>query len=31
MPLPKRRHSRSRQNKRRAQWALKAPQLSPCP
>ena len=31
MPLPKRRHSVSRQNKRRANWKLKAPGLIPCP
>ncbi|UCC67944.1 MAG: 50S ribosomal protein L32 [Armatimonadota bacterium] len=31
MPLPKRRHSRSRRNKRRANWRLKAPNLMPCP
>ncbi|NIR02393.1 MAG: 50S ribosomal protein L32, partial [Gemmatimonadales bacterium] len=31
MALPKRRHSRSRRNKRRAYWRLRAPNLSPCP
>ncbi|MGH9898203.1 MAG: 50S ribosomal protein L32 [Pyrinomonadaceae bacterium] len=31
MPNPKRRHSKSRRNKRRAHDALRAPQTSPCP
>jgi len=31
VPLPKRRHSVSRQNKRRANWKVKAQNLIPCP
>ena len=31
MPLPKRRHSKSRRNKRRANWKLRAPAYVPCP
>ncbi len=31
MANPKRRHSTSRQNKRRAQWKLSGPRLAPCP
>jgi len=31
VPLPKRRHSVSRQNKRRANWKIKEPNLIPCP
>jgi large subunit ribosomal protein L32 len=31
MPNPKRRHSTSRQNKRRANWKLSAPKLVICP
>ncbi|CDM66080.1 50S ribosomal protein L32 [Pyrinomonas methylaliphatogenes] len=31
MPNPKRRHSKSRRNKRRAHDALRAPNLSLCP
>lgn len=30
MALPKRKFSRSRRDKRRAQWKLRAPQLSVC-
>ncbi|MBN1560510.1 50S ribosomal protein L32 [candidate division KSB1 bacterium] len=30
MPLPKRRHSRSRQAKRRANWKLTAPTVVEC-
>jgi len=29
--LPKRRHSKSRRNKRRANWKLQAPGYTPCP
>jgi large subunit ribosomal protein L32 len=31
MPQPKKRHSKSRQWKRRANWKLTAPTLSVCP
>jgi large subunit ribosomal protein L32 len=31
MPLPKRRHSISRQGKRRANWKIKMPVLIQCP
>jgi len=31
MPVPKRRHSNSRTNKRRANWKLAAPNLVSCP
>jgi large subunit ribosomal protein L32 len=31
MPLPKRRHSRTRGLKRRTHWKLQAPNLAPCP
>lgn len=31
MALPKRRHSKSRRDKRRANWKLEAPNLSLCP
>ncbi|MBN1460666.1 MAG: 50S ribosomal protein L32 [Armatimonadetes bacterium] len=31
MALPKRRHSHSRKNKRRANWRAKAPQMIACP
>lgn len=32
MPNPKRKHTRSRRDSRRAQnWRLRAPSLSPCP
>ena len=31
MPVPKKRHSRSRQNKRRANYRVKAVNLSTCP
>ncbi|MDO8588545.1 MAG: 50S ribosomal protein L32 [Armatimonadota bacterium] len=31
MPLPKRRHSRARQAKRRANWKLVAPNVISCP
>jgi large subunit ribosomal protein L32 len=31
VPLPKRRHSISRQNKRRANWKVQPPQLIQCP
>jgi large subunit ribosomal protein L32 len=31
MALPKRRHSRARQAKRRANWKLMAPNVSDCP
>jgi large subunit ribosomal protein L32 len=31
MPLPKRRHSRARQAKRRANWKLEAPNVVDCP
>jgi large subunit ribosomal protein L32 len=31
MPVPKRRHSKARGRKRRAQWKLESPNLSPCP
>jgi large subunit ribosomal protein L32 len=31
MPVPKKRHSRSRQGKRRANWNLVLPSLSKCP
>ena len=30
LQLPKRRHSKSRRNKRRAQWKIKSPNLSRC-
>jgi len=31
MPVPKRRHSRSRSRKRRTNWKLSLPSLSQCP
>ncbi len=31
LQLPKRRHSKSRRDKRRAQWKIKSPNLSRCP
>ncbi len=31
MPLPKRRHSHSRTNKRKANWKLEVPRLVACP
>lgn len=31
MALPKRRHSKSRRDKRRAHWRLTRPNLVPCP
>ncbi|MFH1678007.1 MAG: 50S ribosomal protein L32 [Candidatus Omnitrophota bacterium] len=31
MPLPKRRHSKSRGRKRRTHWKLNSPGLVPCP
>jgi len=31
MPLPKRRHSKTRGAKRRTHWVLKAPDLTECP
>ncbi|HOD65978.1 MAG TPA: 50S ribosomal protein L32 [candidate division Zixibacteria bacterium] len=31
MPLPKRRHSRTRGRKRRTHWKLSAPNVSECP
>jgi large subunit ribosomal protein L32 len=31
LQLPKRRHSKSRRDKRRAQWKMKSPNLSRCP
>ncbi len=31
MALPKRRHSHSRKNKRRANWRVKPPNMVPCP
>jgi len=31
LQLPKRRHSKSRRDKRRAQWKIKSPGLSRCP
>jgi large subunit ribosomal protein L32 len=31
MPVPKRRHSKSRSRKRRTHWKLEAPALSECP
>ena len=31
MALPKRRHSRSRRDKRRTHWKLAAPSVSTCP
>lgn len=31
MPVPKRRHSKSRSRKRRTHWKLKAPAMSICP
>jgi len=31
MPVPKKKHSRSRQGKRRANWRTHAPNLSACP
>ncbi|MBD3286149.1 50S ribosomal protein L32 [candidate division WOR-3 bacterium] len=31
MPVPKRRHSKSRGRKRRTHWKLEAPALSICP
>ncbi|MGD8921659.1 MAG: 50S ribosomal protein L32 [Candidatus Zixiibacteriota bacterium] len=31
MPLPKRRHSRTRGRKRRTNWKLSAPNVSSCP
>jgi large subunit ribosomal protein L32 len=31
MAVPKKKHSKSRKNKRRSQWVLTAPQLTPCP
>ncbi|MEA3310733.1 MAG: 50S ribosomal protein L32 [candidate division WOR-3 bacterium] len=31
MPVPKRRHSKSRSRKRRTHWKLQAPALSVCP
>ncbi len=31
LQLPKRRHSKSRRDKRRAQWKMKSPGLSRCP
>ncbi|MBN1434858.1 50S ribosomal protein L32 [Candidatus Fermentibacterales bacterium] len=31
MPVPKRRHSRTRRDKRRATWTLEAKDVSPCP
>jgi large subunit ribosomal protein L32 len=31
MPNPKKRHSKARRNKRRANWRLEAPNLSLCP
>ncbi|TKJ43466.1 50S ribosomal protein L32 [candidate division TA06 bacterium B3_TA06] len=31
MPVPKRRHSKSRSRKRRTHWKLQAPAMSVCP
>jgi large subunit ribosomal protein L32 len=31
MAVPKKKHSKSRKNKRRSQWVLTAPQLTLCP
>jgi large subunit ribosomal protein L32 len=31
MPLPKRKFSKSRRDKRRTHWKLDSPQLNPCP
>lgn len=31
MAVPKRRHSKQRGRKRRAQWKISAPKLIPCP